>query len=150
LRAAVRVGATLPPPPPPLQEEPVNNPPPEVHPLAAANRPGSSLPAPGPQFCAYEVGSYLPDYLNNPPPPNLRPPNIFALGQRPRRLLPIRAEPDRHAALGIRAGSFILLPSLDFSGAASTNGRSAGRLCCRRAGTDRALGLGAPLAHRRH
>jgi hypothetical protein len=36
-------------------------------------------------------------------------------------LLPILAEPDPYAALGIRAGSFILLPSLDFSGAASTN-----------------------------
>ena len=121
LRAAKRVGATLPPPPPPLQEELVNNPPPEVHPLAAANRPGSSLPAPGPQFYTYAVSSYLPDYVANPPPPNLQPPNTFALGQRPQRLLPILAEPDPYAALGIRAGSFILLPSLDFSGAASTN-----------------------------
>jgi len=121
LRAALRVGATLPPPPPPLQEEPVNNPPPEFHPLAAANRPGSTLPAPGPQFYTYEVASYLPDFLNNPPPPNLQPPNTFALGQRPQRLLPILAEPDPYAALGIRAGSFILLPWLDFSGAASTN-----------------------------
>jgi hypothetical protein len=94
LRAALRVGATLPPPPPPPQEEPVNNPPPEVHPLAAANRPGSTLPAPGPQFYTYEVASYLPDFLNNPPPPNLQPPNTFALGQRPQRLLPILAEPD--------------------------------------------------------
>jgi hypothetical protein len=114
LRAALRVGATLPPPPPPLQEEPVNNPPPEVHPLAAANRPGSTLPAPGPQFYTYEVASYLPDFLNNPPPPNLQPPNTFALGQRPQRLLPILAEPDPYAALGIRAGSFILLPSPTF------------------------------------
>jgi hypothetical protein len=121
LRAAMRVGATLPPPPPPLQEELVNNPPPEVHPLAAANRPGSSLAAPGPQFYTYAVSSYLPDYVANPPPPNLQPPNTFALGQRPQRLLPILAEPDPYAALGIRAGSFILLPSLDFSGAASTN-----------------------------
>jgi hypothetical protein len=121
LRAALRVGATLPPPPPPLQEEPVNNPPPEVHPLAAANRPGSGLQVPGPEFYTYAVSSYLPDYVNNPPPPNLQPPNTFALGQRPQRLLPILAEPDPFAALGIRAGSFILLPSLDFSGAASTN-----------------------------
>ena len=78
----MRVGATLPPPPPPLQEELVNNPPPEVHPLAAANRPGSGLAAPGPQFYAYAVSSYLPDYVANPPPPNLQPPNTFALGQR--------------------------------------------------------------------
>jgi hypothetical protein len=36
-------------------------------------------------------------------------------------LLPILAEPDPYAALGIRAGSFLLLPSLDLSGAYSTN-----------------------------
>jgi hypothetical protein len=122
LRAALRVGATLPPPPLPLQEEPVNNPPPEIHPLGAANRPGSTLIPPGPEFYTYDVRTYLPDLLNiNPPPPNLQPPNTFLLGQRPQRLLPILAEPDPYAALGIRAGSFILLPSLDFSGAASTN-----------------------------
>jgi hypothetical protein len=120
-RAALRVGATLPPPPPPLQELPVNNPPPEIHPLAAANRPGSTLAVPGPEFYTYDVRTYLPDFLNSPPPPNLAPPNTFLLGQRPQRLLPILAEPDPYAALGIRAGSFILLPSLDFSGAASTN-----------------------------
>jgi hypothetical protein len=121
-RAALRVGATLPPPPPPLQEIPVNNPPPDVHPLAAANRFGSTLAVPGPEFYTYDVRSYLPDLLNtSPPPPNLQPPNTFALGQRPQRLLPILAEPDPYAALGIRAGSFILLPSLDFSSAASTN-----------------------------
>lgn len=105
-------------PPPAPQQIKV---PPQVHPLAAANRPGSSLAAPGPQFYTYAVSSYLPDYVANPPPPNLQPPNTFALGQRPQRLLPILAEPDPYAALGIRAGSFILLPSLDFSGAASTN-----------------------------
>jgi Putative beta-barrel porin 2 len=122
LRAALRVGATLPPPPLPLQEVPVNNPPPEIHPLGAANRPGSTLNPPGPEFYTYDVRTYLPDLLNiNPPPPNLQPPNTFLLGQRPQRLLPILAEPDPYAALGIRAGSFILLPSLDFSGAASTN-----------------------------
>jgi hypothetical protein len=118
LRAALRVGATLPPPP---DEVPVNNPPPEIHPVAAANRQGASLPVPGPEFYTYAVSSYLPDYLANPPPPNLQPPNTFALGQRPQRLLPILAEPDPYAALGIRAGSFVLLPSVDFSGAASTN-----------------------------
>jgi hypothetical protein len=155
LRAAMRVGATLPPPPPPLQEELVNNPPPEVHPLAAANRPGNSLPAPGPQFYTYAVSSYLPDYVGNPPPPNLQPPNTFALGQRPQRLLPILAEPDPYAALGIRAGSFILLPLARLFGrrqhqSRTYTRRSARRLCRRGPGTDRALGLGASLAHRRH
>ncbi len=117
-RAAVRIGAILPQPP---EDLPVNNPPPEVHPVTAANRPGAALPAPGPQFYTYAESAYLPDYLLNPPPPNLQPANTFALGQLPQRLLPIAAAPDPYAALGIRAGSFILLPSLDFSGAASTN-----------------------------
>jgi hypothetical protein len=117
-RAALRIGATLPDPP---EESPVNNPPAEIHPVAAATRPGATLAAPGPQFYTYAVSSFLPDYVLNPPPPNLQPPNTFALGQVPQRLLPILAEPDPYAALGIRAGSFILLPSLDFSSAASTN-----------------------------
>jgi hypothetical protein len=117
-RAATRVGAIL---PEPAEDLPVNNPPPEIHPVVAANRPGATFPAPGPQFYTYAVSAYLPDYLINPPPPNLQPPNTFALGQLPQRLLPIAAEPDPYAALGIRAGSFILLPSLDFSTAASTN-----------------------------
>jgi hypothetical protein len=117
-RAALRIGATLPPPP---DQAPVNNPPPEIHPLAAANRPGSGLPVPAPEVYNYAVTNYLPDITANNPPPNLQPPNTFALGQRPQRLLPILAEPDPYAALGIRAGSFVLLPSLDFSGAGSTN-----------------------------
>ena len=117
-RAATRVGAILPAPP---EELPANNPPPEIHPVAAANRPGAGLPAPGPEYYTYSVSNYLPDYLINPPPPNLQPPNTFALGQRPQRLLPILAQPDPYAVLGIRAGSFVLLPSLDFSAAASTN-----------------------------
>ena len=66
----------------------------------------------------------------NNPPPDIHPLVLvgggssadfrFCPGLR-KRLLPILAEPDPYAALGIRAGSFILLPSLDFSGAASTN-----------------------------
>jgi hypothetical protein len=103
LRAAQRVGATLPPPPPPLQEVPVNNPPPEIHPLAAANRPGSSLQVPGPEFYTYAVSSYLPDYVGNPPPPNLQPPNTFALGQRPQRFpIPTR----RSASARVRSYCF--------------------------------------------
>jgi hypothetical protein len=117
-RAALRIGATLPPPP---DEVPVNNPPPEIHPVSAANRPGAGLPVPAPEVYNYAVTNYLPDITANNPPPNLQPPNTFALGQRPQRLLPILAEPDPYAALGIRAGSFVLLPSVDFSGAASTN-----------------------------
>jgi hypothetical protein len=74
-----------------------------------------------PHHRAAAAGDDIHAGVANPPPPNLQPPNTFALGQRPQRLLPILAEPDPYAALGIRAGSFILLPSIDFSGAASTN-----------------------------
>ena len=118
LRAATRPGAIL---PPPADDLPVNNPPPEVHPVSAANRPGAALPVPAPEVYNYAVTNYLPDLSVSNPPPNLQPPNTFALGQRPQRLLPILAAPDPYAALGIRAGSFLLLPSLDFSSAASTN-----------------------------
>jgi hypothetical protein len=112
-KAAARPGATLPPSP---DELPVNNPPPEVHPVAAANRPGGVLPVPPPQYYNYSAGAY-----SVSPSPTLQPPNTFALGQQPQRLLPILAEPDPYAALGIRAGSFLLFPSLDLSGAYSSN-----------------------------
>jgi hypothetical protein len=60
------------------------------------------------------------DYSASTPPPTLPQPNTFALGTLPQRPLPM-AESDPYAALGIRAGSFLLLPSLDLSGAYSTN-----------------------------
>jgi hypothetical protein len=107
-KAANRVGATLPPPPDAL---PVSNPPPEVHPLSAANRQGAVAAIPP---------SELFDYAAEPPPPTLQQPNTFALGTLPQRTLPM-AESDPYAALGIRAGSFLLLPSLDLSGAYSSN-----------------------------
>jgi hypothetical protein len=113
-KAATRTGASLPPPP---DELPLNNPPPEVHPVAAANRPGAVLAVPPPEYYDY---SLLTDAITTPSP-TLQPPNTFALGQRPQRLLPILAETDPYAALGIRAGSFLLFPSLDLNGAYSTN-----------------------------
>jgi hypothetical protein len=119
-KAATRPGATLPPLP---DELPVNNPPAEVHPVVAANRPGAVLPVPPPEY--YDYAAATAAALNTAavgtPSPTLQPPNTFALGQRPQRLLPILAEPDPYAALGIRAGSFLLLPSLDLSGAYSSN-----------------------------
>jgi hypothetical protein len=113
-KAATRPGAAMPLLP---DELPVNNPPPEVHPLPAANRPGAALPVPPPEYYAYVA----PTYPAATPPPTLRPPNTFALGQLPQRPLPILAEPDPYAALGIRAGAFLLFPSLDLSSAYSTN-----------------------------
>jgi hypothetical protein len=113
-KAATRTGVSL---PPPADELPVNNPPPEVHPVAAANRPGAALAVPPPEYYDY---SLFTDAITTPAP-TLQPPNTFALGQQPQRLLPILAETDPYAALGIRAGSFLLFPSLDLNGAYNTN-----------------------------
>ena len=140
-RAALRPGATLPPPP---DELPVTNPPAEVHPLAAANRPGSTPPIPPLEYYNYSVSS-----------PTLPQPNTFALGALPQRLLPILAEKDPYAALGIRAGSFLLFPTLDLSAGYSTNperatGEPAVRLWCRHAGAASRVRLEQPFAHRRH
>jgi len=106
--AAIRPGAVLPPPP---DELPISNPPAEVHPLSAANRPGAVLAVPPPEYF---------DYSASAPPPTLPPPNTFPLGALPQRPLPLAAG-DPYAALGIRAGSFLLLPSVDLSAAYSTN-----------------------------
>jgi len=107
-KAATRTGAILPPPP---EELPVSNPPAEVHPLSAANRPGAVLPVPPPQYF---------DYTAATPPPTLPQPNTLLPGAAPQRPLPI-AEGDPYAALGIRAGSFLLLPSLDLTGGYISN-----------------------------
>jgi hypothetical protein len=106
--AAARVGAT---PPPPPDETPISNPPAEVHPLSAANRPGAVLPIPPLEYF---------DYSASAPPPTLLPPSTFPLGTLPQRSLPIAAG-DPYAALGIRAGSFLLFPSLDLSANYTTN-----------------------------
>jgi hypothetical protein len=106
-KASRRPGASL---PPPTEELPISNPPPEVHPLAAANRIGAVIAAPPPQNFDYTAT----------PPPTLQQPNTFLPGTLPERLLPI-AETDPYAALGIRAGSFLLFPSLDLNGGYNTN-----------------------------
>jgi hypothetical protein len=110
-RAANRPGATLPLVP---DELPLNNPPAEVHPLAAANRPGAVLPVPPPEYYSLPTGM---------PPPTAPLPNTLVPGTQPQRLLPIAAaaETDPYAALGIRAGSFLVLPSLDLTGGYVTN-----------------------------
>jgi hypothetical protein len=53
-------------------------------------------------------------------PPTTPLPNTLPLGTVPQRPLPIAAG-DPYAAFGIRAGSFLLFPSLDLSTAYSTN-----------------------------
>ncbi len=108
IKAATRTGAVLPPPPEP---SPLSNPPPEVHPLTAANRPGAVLPVPPPEYF---------DYAASTPPPTTPQPNTLTPGTLPQRPLPLAAG-DPYAALGIRAGSFLLLPSLDLTAGYNTN-----------------------------
>ncbi len=107
-KAATRTGAVLPPSPEP---PPLSNPPPEVHPLTAANRPGAVLPVPPPEYF---------DYATSTPPPTTPQPNTLTPGTMPQRPLPLAAG-DPYAALGIRAGSFLLLPSLDLTAGYNTN-----------------------------
>lgn len=107
-RAAARPGAVLPPPYEPL---PVTNPPPEVHPVAAANRPGAVLPIPPPVVV---------DAPASTPPVGTPQPNILPLGTPPPRPLPIAAG-DPYEALGIKAGSFLILPALELSAGYDNN-----------------------------
>jgi hypothetical protein len=106
-RAAARPGAILPDPSEPL---PLSNPPSEVHPLAAANRPGGVLPLPLP--IDYEASASTPS-------PGTPPLNTLPLGV-PTRPLPI-AGGDPYEQLGIKAGSFLILPAIELSTAYDTN-----------------------------
>jgi len=121
VKAAARPGAALPPPP---DEPPVSNPPPELHPASAATRRGSALPVPPAEA---DISGNTPPPASAPvavppptPPPTAPPPNTLPLGMQPLRPLPIAAG-DPYAALGIRAGSFVLLPSFDTAAAYNTN-----------------------------
>ncbi len=107
-KAAARPGAVLPPPP---TELPISNPPAVVYPVAAANRPGAVLPIPPPQDFQGSAST---------PPPGTPPPNSLPLGTVPRGNLPIAAG-DPYEALGIKAGSFLILPAVELSAGYSTN-----------------------------
>jgi hypothetical protein len=107
-RAAARPGATLPPPPDQL---PISNPPSVVYPLTAANRPGASLPIPAAE---YFQGSASTPVLGAPPP------NTLPLGTVPVGTLPIGTS-DPYEALGIKVGSFLILPAVELSGGYNTN-----------------------------
>ncbi len=107
-KAANRPGASLPPPPDQL---PISNPPATVYPLAAANRPGAVLPIPPPEDFQGAAST---------PPPGTPPPNTLPLGTVPHGTLPIAAG-DPYAALGIKAGSFLILPAIELSAGYSTN-----------------------------
>ena len=155
LRAAVRVGATLPPPPPPLRicrstiRRPrcIRSPPPIV--------PAAALAAPGPQFYTYAVSSYLPDYVAQPA--TAEPAAAQYLRARAAAAAPV-ADPGRarslrgarHSRRLVHIASLARLFGCGQHQSRTRARRSARRLRRRRAGTDRALGLGASLAHRRH
>jgi hypothetical protein len=102
-RAASRPGASLPPPP---TELPISNVPAEVHPLSAAVRPGAALPLPPPPLDVSSPASA--------PPPGTPIPGTLALGAVPRPTLPFIGG-DPYEALGIRAGSFLILPAVELS-----------------------------------
>jgi hypothetical protein len=107
-KAAARPGADLPSSPEPA---PLSNPPAEVHPLNAANRPGAIVPIPPAE--QFQASASTPDI-------GLPPPNTLPLGTLPQRPLPIAAG-DPYEALGIKAGSFLILPAVELSAGYSTN-----------------------------
>jgi hypothetical protein len=107
-RAASRPGVTLPPPPDQL---PISNPPAEVHPLTAANRPGAVLPIPPPLDVSSPAST---------PPPGTPLPGTLPLGSVPRPTLPFIGG-DPYEALGVKAGSFLILPAVELSGGYDNN-----------------------------
>ena len=108
-RAASRPGATLPPPPTDL---PISNVPAEVHPLTAAVRPGAALPLPPPPLDISSPAST--------PPPGTPIPGTLALGAVPRPTLPFIGG-DPYEALGIKAGSLLILPAVELSAGYDNN-----------------------------
>jgi hypothetical protein len=102
-RAASRPGATL---PPPTTDLPIDNVPSEVHPLTAAVRPGAALPLPPPPLDISSPASA--------PPPGTPVPGTLPLGAVPRPTLPFIGG-DPYEPLGLRAGSFIILPAVELS-----------------------------------
>ena len=135
LKASTRPGAVLPPPTQPL---PIDSVPPEVHPQAAATRPGAILPVPPTPDA--QAAAALPSTASaSTPPPGTQPLNTVQPGT-PQRPLPI-AESDAFAPLGIRAGSFLLLPALELSGGYATNPSAVPN------GAGSAFGVVAPELH---
>src|SRR5262249_23530448 len=107
-KAASRPGATLPPPPSLL---PISNPPAEVHPASAPNRPGAVLAIPADIYFQASAST---------PAPGTPLPNTLPLGAVPAHTLPIAAG-DPYEALGIKAGSFLILPALELSAGYDNN-----------------------------
>ncbi len=111
-KAAARPGAVLPPPP---TELPISNPPEVVYPTTAASRPGAVLAIPPPEDFQGSAST---------PAPGMPPPASLPLGTVPHGTLPI-AGGDPYEALGIKAGSFLILPAVELSAGYSTNPQAA-------------------------
>jgi len=111
-KAAARPGAILPPPP---EQLPISNPPPAVYPATAASRPGATLPIPPAQFFQGSAST---------PPPGAPLPDTLPLGTVPHGTLPIAAG-DPYEALGIKAGSFLILPAVELSAGYNSNPQAA-------------------------
>jgi hypothetical protein len=109
LKAANRPGAVL---PPNAQSPPIDNVPPEVHPTTAANRPGATLPQVPPPLDAEAAAST--------PTLGTQPLNTLPIGTPAQRPVPL-AENDPYAPLGIRGGSFMFFPAVEFDAAYDTN-----------------------------
>ncbi|MGC2134897.1 MAG: outer membrane beta-barrel protein, partial [Xanthobacteraceae bacterium] len=87
------------------------NPPAVVYPTTAASRPGAVLAIPPPEDFQGSAST---------PPPGTPPPASLPLGTVPHGTLPI-AGGDPYEALGIKAGSFLILPAVELSAGYSTN-----------------------------
>ena len=108
-KAAARPGAILPPPPGPTAGEQ------SAARSASASRPRTGL-APS---CRSRRRRTLSASASTPPP-DAATPNTLPLGTVPQRPLPLVGR-DPYAALGIRAGSFLILPALEMSGGYDNN-----------------------------
>ena len=121
---------------------PISNPPAEVHPLSAANRPGAVLAVP-PAIV----------YTASTPPPARRS-RICYRSARCRNTRCRSPRGDPYEALGIKTGSFLILPAVELSTGYDTNLAAHTRrqqlhlLRCR-SGTSCSLRLVAPFADRR-
>ena len=141
-RAASRPGAALPPPP---DLPPITNPPPEV------------LSARGGEPAGRRAGPAAADRLR-PPRGRRRPAcrsDTVAARTLPSRALPF-AGADPYAALGIRAGSFLILPSLELSAGLQQQSVAGARrsgvldVLCGRPELQVRSDWSQQLAHRRH
>ncbi len=120
-----------------------------------STRQGAALAPPGPQYYTYAISNFLPDYIINPPPPNLQPTEYLcarasaaALATDIGRARSLRGarHPRRFFHLAAVARRLDRRPPPIAERVPGGRRRFLHR---RSAGTDCALRLGAPFAHRR-